>query len=261
MSGGARRPDGEAPVLAGVRAVILDLDGVVTDTATLHRRAWKRMFDAFLQERRGEAAEPFTEEDYRRYVDGRPRYEGAAAFLASRGIDLPRGDPDDPPDRETICGLGNRKNRYYRELLDREGVEPMEGAADWLREARERGYRLGIVTSSRNGRRVLEAARLAGLFEARVDGRDGEERGLAGKPDPAYFLAAARDLGVEPGEAAVVEDAEAGVAAGRDGGFRAVIGVAGADGAVRLREAGAHVVVERLAKLPLSHPNEREPHE
>lgn len=237
--------------LEGLQAFIVDLDGVVTDTAGLHERAWKRMFDEYLAERRGEDAEPFTSRDYRRYVDGKPRYDGAAAFLESRGIDLPRGEPDDPPDQETVTGLGNRKNRYFQELLERDGARVFDGAVRWLRDAADRGYRLAVVTSSRNGRQILDAVGLEDLFDARVDGRDGQERGLPGKPDPAYFLAAAADLAVAPDHAAIAEDAGAGVEAGRRGGFALVIGVATAENADRLREAGADVVVESLDELPL----------
>lgn len=264
MMGGGVSPGVTGPgasLLAGSKALILDLDGVITDTASLHERAWKRMFDEYLQTRRGEDVEPFTAGDYRQYVDGKPRYDGAASFLAARDIDLPRGEPDDPPDRETVCGLGNRKNRYFRALLDEEGVEIIEGADEWVREARRRGYRLGLVTSSRNGRRILEAAGLSELFDARVDGRDGAERGLPGKPDPAYFLAAARELGVSPREGAIAEDSEAGVEAGRRGEFAVVIGVARNQDPDRLREAGADIVVERLAEVPLMQPGERKDHE
>lgn len=247
------------PDLSGIRAVILDLDGVLTDTADTHRRAWKRMFDEFLEEERGEDAEPFSDVDYRLYVDGRPRYDGAATFLGSRGIDLPRGDPDDAPDRRTVHGLGNRKNRYFRALLDQEGVRRIDPSIQWVRQARKRGLPLAVVTSSRNGRRVVEAAAIGDLFDAHVDGRDGDDLGLRGKPHPAYFLEAARRLDVDPGDAAVVEDAEAGVEAGVRGGFARVIGIApGGEAAERLRRAGADVVVEDLAGLPLPDGQESE---
>lgn len=236
--------------LAGIRAFILDLDGVLTDTARTHRRAWKRMFDEFLRERRGREAEPFTDEDYRRFVDGKPRYDGAASFLESRGIDLPYGEPEDPPERETVCGLGNRKNRYFQELLEREGVERIEPSLGWVRRVRTSGIPMAVVTSSRNGRRVLAAAGIEELFDARVDGAVGDELELPGKPHPAYFLEAAERLGVRPADAAVVEDAQSGVEAGRRGGFGLVIGV-DRDGGGRLREAGADVVVRDLSELPL----------
>ncbi len=238
--------------LAGIEAVILDLDGVLTDTARTHFRAWKRMFDEFLQERAGSGAEPFSLEDYRRYVDGKPRYDGAQSFLESRGIDLPRGEPDDPSGQATVCGLGNQKNLYFRELLEREGVYSLEPSIRWVRRLRRNGVRLAMVTSSRNGRQVARAGGIADLFDARVDGTDGEKLELAGKPDPAYFLEAARRLGVAPGQAAVVEDATAGVEAGRRGGFALVIGVASGPGdRDRLRSAGADRVVRDLSRLPV----------
>ena len=254
-----------APVAPGpagrvddLRGFITDMDGVVTDTAALHERAWKRLFDAYLQERRGDDAEPFTSADYDRYVDGRPRYDGAAAFLESRDIELPRGTPDDPPDRETVCGLGNRKNRHFRELVEDEGVTVLEDAVRWLRATARRGYPLAVVTSSRNGRRVLEAADLTDLFDARVDGLDGEERGLPGKPAPDYFLAAARELGVEPDVTGIAEDSRAGVEAGRRGGFGLVIGVTGGADGSGLRAAGADIVVDSLGELPLPPPVQAE---
>lgn len=236
--------------LSGIQAYICDLDGVLTDTAATHFRAWKHMFDAFLSDRLGDDFPPFTQDDYRQYVDGKPRYDGAASFLESRGIDLPRGDPDDPPDRDTVCGLGNRKNRRFHELLDEEGVDRIEPSIAWIREAKGRGLALAVVTSSQNGRRVLKAAGIEDLFQTRVDGKDGDELHLPGKPDPAYFLEAARRLDIDPGSAAVVEDAEAGVRAGHRGGFGLVVGIAG-KGADRLRQAGADVVVKDLSQLPL----------
>ncbi len=236
--------------LDGIDAFVCDLDGVITRTATTHMHAWKRMFDDYLRARFGEGARPFTEEDYRRYVDGRPRYDGVATVLHSRDIDLPRGAPDDPPDRETVCGLGNRKNDYFWEVVHREGVERIEPTVQWLRQARGRGLALGLVTSSENSEGVLKAAGIDDLFPVRVDGLVGRALGLPGKPDPAYFLEAARRLGVQPDDAAVVEDAVAGVEAGRRGGFGLVVGIA--DGAApRLREAGADVVVQDLSRLPL----------
>ena len=238
--------------LSRVRAFILDLDGVLTDTASTHRRAWKRMFDEFLHEKRGGGAEPFSDGDYRRNVDGKPRYDGARSFLESRDIALPFGAPDDPPDRETVCGLGNRKNQYYHELLEAEGVDRIDAAIDWARQGRERGLALAVVTSSRNGRHVLSAAGIADLFDARVDGEDGQALGIPGKPHPAYFTEAARRLGVDPADAAVVEDAASGVEAGVRGGFGLVVGVAGQeDEKERLGAAGADLVVGSLAELPL----------
>jgi alpha,alpha-trehalase len=239
--------------LSGIDAFVCDLDGVVTRTATTHMHAWKRMFDDYLTVR-GDAG-PFTQEDYRRFVDGRPRYDGVDTFLHSRGIALPWGLPTDVPDAETVCGLGNRKNTYFWEVVRREGVERIEPTVEWLRQARARGLALGLVTSSENSQGVLKAAGIEDLFPVRVDGLLGRELGLPGKPDPAYFLEAARRLGVPPTEAAVVEDAVAGVEAGRRGGFGLVVGI-GDGTAARLREAGADVVVEDLSRLPLPDPRD-----
>lgn len=249
MTGSDRRT-GEPVDLSDVHALILDLDGVLTDTAEVHFRAWKRMFDEYLESRRGEDARPFTREDYRTYVDGKPRYDGAGSFLDSRGIDLPRGAEEDPPDRETVCGLGNRKNRYFHQLLDEHGVDRIEPSIEWVARVRDAGVLLGVVTSSRNGRRIIEAAGIGELFEARVDGLDGQELGLPGKPAPDYFLEASRRLGVNPARAAIVEDAVAGVEAGARGPFLLVVGVATHEDADRLREAGADLVVRTLAELP-----------
>jgi trehalose-phosphatase len=237
------------PETVRVRAVILDLDGVITRTATLHARAWKRMFDAFLERREGGAGEdlsPFdSERDYLRYVDGKPRFDGVRSFLAARGIDLPEGDPEDSPDQDTVRGIGARKNRIFLELLDREPVQVFEDAVEQIRRWRAQGLRTALITSSRNGRRIVEAAGLEELFDVRLDGLDAERLGIAGKPAPDIFLHAAREVGVEPAEAIVVEDAIAGVEAGRAGGFALVVGVArnGGDG---LREAGADLVVRDL---------------
>ncbi len=236
--------------VSGIGAFICDLDGVLTDTAETHFRAWKRMFDDYLQQRNGDDAEPFTRDDYRAYVDGKPRYDGARSFLESRGIDLSRGEPDDPPGRETVCGLGNRKHQIFHRLLEEDGVERIEPAIAWARAAKQRGVPLAVVTCSRNGERVMEAAGISDLFDARVDGNVGHELELPGKPDPAYFLEAARRLGIAPEHAAVVEDARAGVEAGHDGGFGLVVGIA-ADGGAALRDAGADVVVHDLGELPL----------
>jgi trehalose 6-phosphate phosphatase len=240
------------PALDTFDAGLFDLDGVVTRTASLHFKAWKRLFDDYL-ERHAEAGAPFRpfgEEDYRRHVDGRPRYDGAAAFLASRGIELPRGDPSDPPDRETVCGLGNRKNALFREILRREGAEVVAGALACLKRLREHGLRLGLVSSSRNAQAVLESAGLTGLFDTVLDGMAVSQLGLRGKPDPDMFLAAAERLGVPPARAFVVEDAVSGVAAGRAGGFGLVVGIGRGAAVEELRRAGADEVQPDL--LPLA---------
>jgi alpha,alpha-trehalase len=181
-------------------AVVLDLDGVITRTAQLHARAWKRMFDAYLRQRaetRRESFEPFDiETDYRRYVDGRPRYDGVRTFLQSRGIELPEGDPSDPPSSVTVCGLGNRKNAVFHELLEESGVEVFEDAVGRIREWRARGLKTAIVSSSKNCARILKTAGLDELFDVRVDGVEASQLGLPGKPAPDIFLEAARRLGI-----------------------------------------------------------------
>ncbi len=238
--------------IARLEAVIFDLDGVVTRSATLHEAAWKRLFDDHLARRaeaRGEAFEPFAPADYRRYVDGKPRYEGVRSFLESRGIALPYGDPADPPDRETVCGLGNRKDAIFHELLEGGGVEVFEGSVAFIQGLEARGVKTALVSSSRNATAVLEAAGLGDLFAVRVDGVEAARLGLAGKPAPDTFLEAARRLGVAPRRAAVVEDALAGIAAGRAGGFGMVIGVARSGDGAALRAEGADPVVDDLAQL------------
>jgi beta-phosphoglucomutase family hydrolase len=231
-----------------IRACLFDMDGVLTDTASLHAAAWKEMFDAFLG-RRG-AQPPFDEvRDYDEYVDGKPRYEGVRSFLAARGIELPYGDPGDPPDAETVCGLGNRKNDLVQRLIRERGVEPYPGSVRFVRAVRDDGLRTAVVSSSANTREVLHAAGIEDLFEAVVDGHSLRERHLSGKPAPDTFLAAAQDLGVPAERAAVFEDALAGVEAGRAGGFGCVVGVDRGDEGDALRAHGADVVVEDLAEL------------
>jgi alpha,alpha-trehalase len=236
------------------RAVILDMDGVVTRTAHLHARAWKETFDPFLeelQEAEGRAYEPFhIEADYRGYVDGKPRYDGAASFLASRGIQIPRGTPDDDPGESTVCGLGNRKNERFQRLLEEEGAEAFPDAVEQIETWREAGLCLGLITSSRNGAAILEATGLTHLFDTRIDGVDAAQLEIPGKPAPDVFLEAARRLKVAPEEAVVVEDAVAGVEAGRDGGFGLVVGVA-RHGEGDLASAGAHQVVQDLREINL----------
>lgn len=245
----AKASDGAASALSGVEAVIFDLDGVITDTASVHGAAWKRTFDAYLAERGGEEQEPFTDADYRRYVDGMPRYDGVRNFLTSRGITLPEGDPGDPPERETVCGIGNRKNLEYLRVLEEGGATAFPSSIELVRGLRERGVPRAIISASRNCAEVLSAVGALELFDARVDGVVADELGLPGKPDPAVFLEAARRLGVEPERAAIVEDAVAGVEAGRSGGFGLVVGVARSDNRDELSSAGADLVVADLAEL------------
>jgi beta-phosphoglucomutase family hydrolase len=237
----------------GITACLFDLDGVLTQTAKVHAKAWKQMFDEYLRDRARRTGEPFREftvsGDYQRYVDGKPRRDGVRSFLGSRGIDLPLGTPDDSPDAETIYGLGLRKNDLVTALIHNEGVEPYEGSVRFVERAREQGLRTAVVSSSTNCRDVLVAAGIEQLFEARVDGEVAERERLAGKPAPDTFLAGARAVGTEPAECAVFEDAEAGVAAGRAGHFGQVVGVDRTGHAEALREHGADVVVQDLAEL------------
>lgn len=234
-------------------AVLLDLDGVLTDTARIHSHAWKETFDAFLRGR-GPASDPALrpfdrDSDYRLYVDGKPRLDGVRDFLASRRIQLPEGRPDDPAQADTVVALGLRKDARVQRAIESEGVEVYPGTRAWLGELRRQQIRLAVVSSSHNCRAVLEAAGIADAFEVRVDGETLDELGLAGKPAPDAFLEAARRLGVEPKRAVVVEDAISGVRAGRDGGFGLVIGVARKGDAEALAANGAHVVVADLAEL------------
>lgn len=236
-------------------AVVFDLDGVITDTASVHAAAWKLMFDQFLAdraERETENRQPFSQDDYLVYVDGKPRYDGVGSFLASRGVALPRGQPGDPPAAETVCGLGNRKDQLFLALLRERGVASFPSSIELVRRLRADGFRTAIISASRNCGAVLAAAKVAGIFDARVDGVDADELGLSGKPDPAVFLEAARRLGVEPARAVIVEDALAGVEAGRRGGFGLVVGVDRLGHAEDLREHGADVVVGDLGDVAVS---------
>lgn len=233
-------------------ALVVDLDGVVTDTASVHAAAWKHLFDDYLAgraERTGEPFVPFEPDDYRRHVDGKPRYDGVRDFLASRGITLPEGHPDDPPDRETVCGLGNRKDAAFNERLAREGVTVFDTTVEVLRRARRAGMGVALFSSSRNTRRVLHRAGLEHLFDAIVDGVDAGELGLPGKPHPAVPLEAATRVGAKPERTVLVEDAVAGVEAGRRGGFHLVVGVDRTGHGDELRAHGADVVVTDLAEI------------
>jgi beta-phosphoglucomutase family hydrolase len=238
---------------AGIRGCLFDLDGVLTKTAAVHDAAWKEMFDDYLRKRARRASQPFVPfdpaGDYDEYVDGKPRADGTRSFLASRGIDLPDGSADDPPDAQTIRGLGNRKNEILLRRIREDGVEAYEGSVRYVRAARDAGLRRAVVSSSANCRDVLVAAGIADLFEERIDGVVAEREHLKGKPAPDTFLAGARALGLEPAAAAVFEDALAGVAAGRAGHFGYVIGVDRADHGAALRAHGADIAVADLAEL------------
>jgi alpha,alpha-trehalase len=235
------------------QAVILDMDGVITRSARVHAAAWKRMFDGYLGERaarEGGEYEPFdAEEDYHRYVDGKPRYEGARSFLESRQISLPYGDPDDPPDRETVCGLGNRKNQYFLQHLREHGVEVYESSKEFVKEMKARNKRVAVISSSRNAKAVLEAAGARELFQVVIDGVEASKLRLEGKPEPDVFLEAARQLDVSPDDAVVIEDAISGVKAGKAGGFALVIGIDRSGHNPELESQGADIVVSDLSEL------------
>ncbi len=234
-----------------IQACLFDLDGVLTPTAQVHAAAWKEMFDEYLRgraERTLEPFAPFEAHDYDAYVDGKQRADGVRSFLASRSIELAEGAPDDPPDADTVAGLGNRKNDLVLTLLERDGVAPYEGSERYVRAARDAGLRCAVVSSSANSRAVLRAAGILDLFDVIVDGVVAVRDGLKGKPAPDTFLAAARALHVEPADGAVFEDALAGVEAGRAGGFY-VVGVDRVGHAEALRERGADIVVADLAEL------------
>jgi len=231
------------PLLRGCAAVLFDLDGVLTPTAALHREAWRDLFAPLLD---AEGVSAYTDGDYFDHIDGRPRYQGVAALLDSRGLRRPWGDPGDPPGRDTVCALGNRKSALFTALLRTRGIQAYPGALELLDAlAREQpGTALAVVSSSRNTAEVLEAAGLAHRFAVVVDGMIAADLGLAGKPHSDTFVLAARRLGVAPADSAVLEDSTSGVQAAAAGGFRPVVGVDRGAGASALREAGADVVVD-----------------
>lgn len=238
-----------------VEACLFDLDGVLTRTASVHAAAWKEMFDSFLRDRAAATGEPFVAfdpvRDYAAYVDGKRREDGTRSFLASRGITLPEGAPDDPPEAETVHGLGRRKNELVLKLIEEKGVEVFDGSVDYVRAVRAAGMRTAVVSSSANTVQVLKAAGITGLFDARVDGVVAQERDLPGKPAPDMFLAGAEAVGVVADRAAVFEDALAGVEAGHAGAFAMVVGVdrIGPEHAAALAEHGADIVVSDLSEL------------
>src|SRR5829696_9844693 len=239
----------------GYEAWLFDLDGVITDTASVHAAAWKRTFDEYLKvvsKREVRPFEPFEiDPDYYRYVDGKPRYAGVDSFLRSRGIIVDWGKPNDPPGRESVCRLGNHKNELFNEVLRLRGVEMFESSVALVQELRTRGRRVAVVSSSKNCDAVLEAAGIQDLIEVRVDGNVAAEKKLAGKPAPETYEEAARMLGTLPEQALVIEDAISGVQAGRRDGFGLVIGVARSDDPEVLRQNGADIVVRDLADLSL----------
>jgi beta-phosphoglucomutase family hydrolase len=249
-----RQPDKRSAITRDrYDAVLLDLDGVITDTASIHAACWKRMFDEYLQKRatqRGEAFRPFEiATDYRLYVDGKPRFDGVRDFLTSRNIQLPEGSPEDPPEAETVGGLGNRKNDLVNKIIEEFGVEPYQGSVDLIHQLRRQGFKIAVVTSSQNCTAVLKAAKLDDVFDVQVDGNTIRAQHLAGKPAPDTFLMGARLLEVQPKRAIVIEDAISGVEAGCAGNFGLVIGVARKGNDEELRHHGAHLVVNDLGEL------------
>jgi beta-phosphoglucomutase family hydrolase len=236
-----------------VRACLFDLDGVLTDTASVHRKAWKAMFDSYLRdraERTGERFVPFDiAADYQSYVDGKKREDGVRSFLAARGITLPEGDPDDDPSAETVNGLGNRKNELFQQTIHQDGVKVFEGSRRYLEAVTAAGLAVAVVSSSSNTREVLGVTGLDKFVQQRVDGATMRDEHIAGKPAPDSFLRAAELLGMKPAEAAVFEDALAGVEAGRRGHFGLVVGVDRVGQADALRRNGADIVVTDLAEL------------
>lgn len=232
-------------------AVLLDLDGVITDTARIHASAWKQAFDDFLKRRAGgQSFDPFDmQSDYEDYVDGKLRYDGAQSFLESRHINVPHGDPDDPPDKETVCGIANRKNRLFEERLKKERVDVFEGTVAWIRHLRRTGIKTAVVSSSDHCEAILHSAGISNLFDARMDGIIADQLKLKGKPAPDTYLKAAEMLEVDAGRAVVVEDALAGVEAGRNGHFGLVIGVDRKHDADDLKQHGADIVVSDLREM------------
>lgn len=238
-------------------SVIFDLDGVITKTALVHAAAWKATFDEYLRLREKRDSEPFREftheKDYLPYVDGKPRYKGVKSFLESRGINIEYGDSLDSPDKETICGIGNKKNKMFREILEKQGVEVYPGSIHLIHALKKAGIRIGVASSSKNCKQILENADIEELFETRVDGVVSAELGLTGKPEGDIFVTAARNLGTDPAKSVVVEDATSGVAAGRNGGFGFVLGVARENNESKLKENGADVVVRDLSEINIEY--------
>lgn len=229
-------------------AALFDLDGVLTPTVEVHKRAWRDLFVDYLSSK-GMTDRPYVEADYLNFIDGKPRYDGVRSFLDSRGLSLPEGDPDDPAEAETVCGLGNRKNAFFADALAQQGVQPYPGSVALLDHLAELGTRVAVVSSSRNAKAVLETAGLADRFDVVVDGEVTAREDLAGKPAPDTYLEAARRVGVDVARAVVLEDAVSGVEAGHAGAFGLVIGVDRGAGVQPLREAGAGLVVADLAEL------------
>jgi trehalose 6-phosphate phosphatase len=232
-----------------IKAAIVDMDGVITKTATLHSKAWKEMFDSFLQKKETNFSPFDIKDDYIKYVDGKPRLDGIRSFLSSREIKLPEGSPTDDERKETVYGLGNRKNKIFMKILNERGVKVYEDTLEILKEWKSTGLKLAVITSSKNGRYIMETSGLLDMFEVMVDGIRSEELGLKGKPEPDIFLQACSELGVDISQAVVIEDAIAGVVAGRKGKFGLVVGVARSGEEEELSKAGAEIVVKKLTEL------------
>jgi len=256
-----REEQGNVTLLSSrIQAGIFDLDGVITQTAKVHALAWKEMFDEYLKAHQGEqeTIKPFDiDSDYSQYVDGKPRYDGVKSFLESRGIKLPFGSPEDSTNKETICGLGNRKNHLFRQKIREQGAETYPAAVKFIHSLREKGIKTCVVSSSKNCGDILEAAGLTALFDSKVDGKDLEKHNLKGKPDPDIFLEATKRLNVKPEQSVVFEDAISGIQAGKQGGFGCVVGVARRDNSSSLKKAGADTVIQDFSQIVLN-PGARE---
>jgi len=237
-------------------AVIFDLDGVITQTAKVHGKAWKKMFDEYLHTREKRFNEPFKEftheGDYLPYVDGKPRYKGVESFLKSRGIGIPFGDPEDSFDMETACGLGNAKNKFFNDIINKDGAEVFESTVSLIHELKNIGVRIGVASSSKNCRQILQSVNLLGLFDTRVDGIGSAELGLKGKPEPDIFTTACDNLGVDYFRAVIVEDAVSGVQAGMNGGFGLTLGLARENNVNELKANGAGIVVKDLSEININ---------
>jgi beta-phosphoglucomutase family hydrolase len=235
------------------RAVIFDLDGVITKTALVHSAAWREMFNEYLKFREGKYGERFYEfthnKDYLPYIDGKTRYDGVKSFLESRGIIIPFGDPADDPGKETICGLGNKKNSFFNKVLERDGVEVYDSTVTLIKQLRNENIKTGVASSSRNCKAVLERAGILGLFDTRVDGEVSAQLGLKGKPEPDIFVKACEFLETSHDLTVIVEDAVSGVQAGRNGNFGLILGIARENNADELKKNGANIVVEDISEL------------
>jgi trehalose 6-phosphate phosphatase len=258
MSQQANQLSGKLPEIHSLKAVILDMDGVITQTARTHSEAWKEMFDDFLQKQPGNHS-PVTDEDYLQFIDGKPRYEGVRSFLESRNIVLPYGNTEDPPGNKTVCGLGNLKNKFFLDILEREGADTYDDAISKIKEWRSKKLKIAVVSSSKNCRKVLETAGISDLFDARIDGITLQEKGIEGKPAPDMFLEAARALDSDPESSVVFEDAISGVQAGTRGNFALVVGVGRSGKKKSLSENGADLVVQSLDQIDLFNKVQIEP--